>query len=115
MPTTNKSESESLKKRNVSSTSTSSSSTAVSPVKSKTSTGKDKHVTGNRVLEKLLEEGGEDEDEDEEYSSDEDLPYRGKVYLARRKKPDSWPCIAFQAYTCVALFVTCCFCREFAN
>ena len=25
-----------------------------------------------------------------------DLPYKGKVFLARRKKPDSWKMIAFQ-------------------
>ena len=49
--------------------------------------------SGKRVLSKLLEEGDE---ELEGQSSDDDLPYRGKVYLARRKKPDSWPCIAFQ-------------------
>ncbi|XP_018018673.1 vegetative cell wall protein gp1-like, partial [Hyalella azteca] len=27
---------------------------------------------------------------------DDALPYGGKVYLARKKKPDSWPCIALQ-------------------
>ena len=31
------------------------------------------------------------------YSTD-DLPYKGKVFLARRKKPDSWKMIAFQVY-----------------
>ena len=27
---------------------------------------------------------------------DDSLPYGGKVYLARKKKPDSWFCIAIQ-------------------
>jgi hypothetical protein len=32
-----------------------------------------------------------------ESDSDDELPYRGKVFLARKKKPDSWACIAVQA------------------
>lgn len=39
-------------------------------------------------LENLL--GNQDSD------SDDELPYGGKVYLARRRKPDSWACIGFQ-------------------
>jgi hypothetical protein len=32
---------------------------------------------------------------DDDYNTD-DLPYKGKVFLARRKKPDSWKMIGFQ-------------------
>ena len=35
-------------------------------------------------------------DDDSDYDYDEQLPYGGKVYLARRKKPDTWLCIAIQ-------------------
>jgi hypothetical protein len=42
-------------------------------------------------VEKLLANENDDDD-----FSDDDLPYGGKVYLARRQKPDSWACIAFQ-------------------
>lgn len=38
---------------------------------------------------------------------DPSLPYGGKVYLARRKKPDSWLCILIQV-TCILLFISCC-------
>jgi hypothetical protein len=42
------------------------------------------------ALEKLLMKHSPEED------SEDELPYGGKVYLARRRKPDSWACIAFQ-------------------
>jgi hypothetical protein len=42
-------------------------------------------------VERLLASENVDDD-----FSDDDLPYGGKVYLARRRKPDSWACIAFQ-------------------
>ena len=32
----------------------------------------------------------------EEDEEDFDLPYKGKVYLARKKKDDTWFCIALQ-------------------
>ena len=44
-------------------------------------------------LEKLYTKVHENDDSDD---SDDDLPYGGKVFLARRRKPDSWFCIAFQ-------------------
>ena len=44
-------------------------------------------------LDKLLTKVHENDDSDD---SDNDLPYGGKVFLARKRKPDSWPCIAFQ-------------------
>ena len=31
-------------------------------------------------------------------SSDDELPYGGKIYLARRQKPDGWLCIGFQVF-----------------
>ena len=44
-------------------------------------------------LDKLLSKvHANDESED----SDDELPYGGKVFLARRRKPDSWLCIAIQ-------------------
>lgn len=45
------------------------------------------------LIEKLLLKENEDDD-----FSDDDLPYGGKVYLARRSKPDSWACIALQVF-----------------
>jgi hypothetical protein len=44
-------------------------------------------------LEKLYTRVHANDDTDD---SDDDLPYGGKVFLARRRKPDSWLCIAFQ-------------------
>ena len=44
-------------------------------------------------LDKLLTKVHENDDSDD---SDDDLPYGGKVFLARKRKPDSWPCIALQ-------------------
>jgi hypothetical protein len=44
-------------------------------------------------LEKLLTKVHANDDTDD---SDDDLPYGGKVFLARRRKPDSWLCIAIQ-------------------
>ena len=35
-------------------------------------------------------------DEDEE--DYDDLPYKGKVYLARKKRDDSWLCVGLQVY-----------------
>jgi hypothetical protein len=32
------------------------------------------------------------------YNIEEELPYGGKVFIARQKKPDSWPMIIFQAF-----------------
>jgi hypothetical protein len=53
-------------------------------------------------------------DEDQEalydnYVDDDDvyydnLPYKGKVYLARKKKDDSWPCIALQVFIVLTMF-----------
>ena len=37
-----------------------------------------------------------DDDDDSDYDYDEQLPYGGKVYLARRKKADTWLCIGIQ-------------------
>ena len=37
-----------------------------------------------------------DDTDDSDYDYDEQLPYGGKVYLARRKKADTWLCIAIQ-------------------
>lgn len=44
-------------------------------------------------LEKLLapKEGEEESDSDDEISQ-----YTGRAYLARRRKPDTWACIALQ-------------------
>lgn len=44
------------------------------------------------LLERLYGSREYDEDED----SDDELPYGGKVYLARKSKPDGWACIAVQ-------------------
>ena len=44
-------------------------------------------------LEKLLSKVHANDISDD---SDDELPYGGKVFLARRRKPDSWPCIAIQ-------------------
>lgn len=55
---------------------------------------KKRNVMTEEEQEALLEKiyGNYDEDAD----SDDELPYGGKVYLARKAKPDSWACIAIQ-------------------
>lgn len=52
------------------------------------------------LLERLF---GNKKEEDFEDDSDEEIPYAGKVYLARRYKPDSWACIGLQVAAVVAI------------
>ena len=40
----------------------------------------------------------------DDYNTD-DLPYKGKVFLARRKKPDSWKMIGFQVFLVLSLII----------
>ncbi len=53
-------------------------------------------------VERLLANENEDDD-----FSDDELPYGGKVYLARRRKPDSWACIALQVDSLLELALIC--------
>jgi TPR repeat protein len=46
-----------------------------------------------------------DDDDDENEYFDERLPYGGKVYLARQKKPDSWLCIGLQVLLVAFVFI----------
>ena len=45
----------------------------------------------NELLEKLY--GNFEEDDD---ITDDEMPYGGRIYLARKKKGDSWACITLQ-------------------
>ncbi len=45
----------------------------------------------DELLEKLYGNYSEDDD-----VTDDEMPYGGRIYLARKKKGDSWPCIALQ-------------------
>ena len=40
------------------------------------------------------------DDDDVDYDN---LPFKGKVYLARKKKDDSWACIALQVFIVLAM------------
>lgn len=57
----------------------------------------------DEMLEKLLQNRNQKLAEDDD-SDLEDLPFRGKVYLPRRQKPDSWACIALQVFLVVGIF-----------
>ena len=48
------------------------------------------------LTELLTPREGEESDSDDEL-----LPYGGRAYLARKNKPDSWACIAFQVFLIV--------------
>ena len=49
-----------------------------------------KEEDGEALFEKLYSKYADAD------SSDDELPYGGKAYLARKKKGDSWACIALQ-------------------
>ena len=51
----------------------------------------------DELLEKLYA-GYEDD------SSDDELPYGGKVYLARRHRPDTWLCVGIQVFYLINIF-----------
>jgi hypothetical protein len=52
--------------------------------------------------EKLLDRILGDKNYDDE--SDDDIPYAGKVYLSRKKLPDSWACVGLQVFLVLAVF-----------
>ncbi len=60
-----------------------------------------RHEEEDALLEKLYSKYNEEDESDEE-----DLPYGGKIYLARKKKGDSWPCIALQVFLVLAVAAT---------
>lgn len=62
--------------------------------------------TANLIKRKVATK--EDEDEllerlysryaDDDETTDDEMPYGGKILLARKKKGDSWACIGFQVF-----------------
>lgn len=51
----------------------------------------------DEILENLLANADSED-------SDEELPLGGRIFLARKKKADSWACIAFQVFLVIAVF-----------
>jgi hypothetical protein len=56
-----------------------------------------KRILNDKEKEKILEHVYKNYNEDDD-STDDELPYGGKAFLARKKKGDSWPCILLQVY-----------------
>lgn len=54
----------------------------------------------DELLEKLYSKYADDEDDE---TDDEEMPYGGKIYLARKKKGDSWACIALQVFLVISV------------
>lgn len=55
-----------------------------------------RNVMSQEEEEALIEKIYSRVPQNDESDSDDELPYGGKVFLARRRKPDGWLCIAFQ-------------------
>lgn len=56
---------------------------------------KKRNLTRTEEEDELLEKLYGDYNEEDDITDDE-MPYGGRIYLARKKKGDSWPCIALQ-------------------